>query len=270
MSQFEADIKVDPDGYEWVAINPESLKDPDNWDVTLVLSGKTAAKKKRKAAAASNSYDPFEDEPALYRIFAAVEPTQSAIVEFANQYGELSEPAASLYGMGTSLGEWKRAIARMRKGIAIADEAARTKTARAKKSMAPIVEPLMRDLLQTVSLWLTPKPWEEGFRVKATVTGLGNVLKVQLAEAIAGNKQYRSCEQCSKPFELSPEFNRADRLFCSDNCRVKAYQGRKRRAIALRQEGKSLRQIVRETNTDIETARRWLEGAESKARKKET
>jgi transposase len=59
---------------------------------------------------------------------------------------------------------------------------------------------------------------------------------------------------------VTPQVNRADRVFCSDNCRVKAYQRRKKQAIALRQQGESLRAIVKATGSDMESVKRWVEG----------
>ena len=55
---------------------------------------------------------------------------------------------------------------------------------------------------------------------------------MQVVESVVERKQYRTCEYCGKPFELTPQINRSDRVYCSDNCRVKAYQRRRKQAIA--------------------------------------
>jgi hypothetical protein len=91
------------------------------------------------------------------------------------------------------------------------------------------------------------------------VASLLDVLDVQLLSAIADLKRYRDCEFCGKPFELTPQVNRADRVFCSDTCRVKSHQKRKRLAIEMRKAGKPLREIAKATQSDIATVKRWLE-----------
>jgi hypothetical protein len=48
----------------------------------------------------------------------------------------------------------------------------------------------------------------------------------QFAVAITEGKTYQQCPACSKWFELSPSLNRADKRFCSDACRTRAYRQR--------------------------------------------
>ena len=72
-------------------------------------------------------------------------------------------------------------------------------------------------------------------------------------------------DHCGKPFELTPQINRADRIFCTDNCRVKSYQRRRKQAIAMRAEGTALREIARTLNSDLPTVKRWV--GESKKEK---
>jgi hypothetical protein len=53
---------------------------------------------------------------------------------------------------------------------------------------------------------------------------------LQFEKSIMGNKEYRACggPGCSKVFEIAPGINRTDKHYCSDLCRVKAHQLRKR------------------------------------------
>ena len=94
------------------------------------------------------------------------------------------------------------------------------------------------------------------------VETLLSVLWIQFALAVAAAKEYGRCQLCNRPFEM--DSNRADRAFCSDNCRVKAYQRRKKQAVALREKGKSLREIVKATASDLETVKRWVTGTDAK------
>ena len=80
----------------------------------------------------------------------------------------------------------------------------------------------------------------------------------QFSVAVAESKQFRKCEACDKRFELSPDKNRADRLFCSDACRVRAYRQRRAKAEEMRNAGMSLREIAKTVGTDMATAKQWL------------
>jgi hypothetical protein len=46
------------------------------------------------------------------------------------------------------------------------------------------------------------------------VNDLLSVLWVQFAIAVAEDKTFAHCQFCGRPFELAPQINRADRVFC--------------------------------------------------------
>jgi len=56
-----------------------------------------------------------------------------------------------------------------------------------------------------------------------------SALWFQIARAVSGEKDYKCCLECGKPFEISldPEGFRKNRMYCSDACRQKAYRRRK-------------------------------------------
>ena len=54
-------------------------------------------------------------------------------------------------------------------------------------------------------------------------------LWLQFAEAVKGNKTYDRCEVCGKWFERNTKTGRANRRYCSDTCRRKAYWQRRAR-----------------------------------------
>lgn len=83
-------------------------------------------------------------------------------------------------------------------------------------------------------------------------------LWLQFAQAIDGNKEYRSCKECGKWFEMSLDAFRTSRLFCSDPCKSKDYRKRKDRAQQLRAEGGSVKDIAKELGTDVETIKKWV------------
>jgi hypothetical protein len=85
-------------------------------------------------------------------------------------------------------------------------------------------------------------------------------LWLQLAEAIGGGKKFRQCDTCGGWFEVAPRHNRADRQFCTDACRSRAYRGRQDRARQLAAEGRRLPAIAKELGSDVKTVRKWVTG----------
>jgi hypothetical protein len=85
-----------------------------------------------------------------------------------------------------------------------------------------------------------------------------DAIYLQFAYAIDGNKRQRQCQVCRRWFELSPGINRADRLTCSDSCRVRQTQERRTRARQLRAEGKTAKQIAREIGSKVDKVKEWL------------
>jgi len=83
-------------------------------------------------------------------------------------------------------------------------------------------------------------------------------LWIQTAGLAEGGREYERCETCRGWFVLSPEYNRADRRYCSDRCRHKAYRERRRQAQVLHREGMAPSKIARELGSSTPTVRRWL------------
>ena len=94
--------------------------------------------------------------------------------------------------------------------------------------------------------------------ISLTPHSLLGALWFQFADAVAGLKDYRRCEVCNTPFEVSPDVNRISRSYCDNACRVKAYRDRRTKAVKMRKRGKTLREIEKETGSDIETIKEWL------------
>jgi hypothetical protein len=87
---------------------------------------------------------------------------------------------------------------------------------------------------------------------------------LQFAQAIAANKGYRdfrACKECGKWFELShkqEDRRTVRREFCSDPCKSRDYRRRKDRSQELKAEGKSVKEIAKELDTDVETIKKWV------------
>jgi hypothetical protein len=87
---------------------------------------------------------------------------------------------------------------------------------------------------------------------------------LQFAQSIAANKGYkdfRACKECGKWFELShkqEDRRTVRREFCSDPCKSRDYRRRKERAQSLKAEGKPVKVIAKELDTDVETIKKWV------------
>ena len=89
--------------------------------------------------------------------------------------------------------------------------------------------------------------------------GLIGALWLQLARAVERDSRFRRCAECGIWFELSPGTARADKLYCSTACRIKAYRKRQAEAVRLHGAGRSLDDIARELESDPHTVQGWIE-----------
>jgi hypothetical protein len=121
--------------------------------------------------------------------------------------------------------------------------------------MREIVE---QHLVYSLSPRMIGPPSEESLALRFEPNNLLTALWLQFALAITGNKTYHQCLACQTWFELSPAMNRADRLFCSNACRTRAYRQRITNARRLHTQGMELEIIARQLDTDVETVQRWL------------
>jgi hypothetical protein len=268
MSRFKAEIPIDPAGYEWVNEDAMVLGEDEDSDYerSMVLYGRSREKvyeEFRKGDGASlpgETYDPFSVEPSLFRILAALDPTPESILSFVHQYGDASDIDYVLERDEFTLADWKSLISDIGQSVALADdfvesrEQRRTSTKKARAALD-----FVNETLGWANLHAAADVGADGaINLHVVVHDLLSVLKLQIVEAILDQKKYRNCDQCGKPFELSPSLNRSDRVFCSDNCRVKAYYRRKIRAVELRNSGASIREIMKETGSDADTINKWL------------
>jgi ferredoxin len=86
---------------------------------------------------------------------------------------------------------------------------------------------------------------------------------MQFASAVADEKQYQQCAFCHKWFSKGEAAagrrrRREDQTFCTQSCRVKAYQHRQTKARQMRRNGTKLPDIARTVATDLPTLKKWL------------
>ncbi|HUE72337.1 MAG TPA: hypothetical protein VMP01_15745 [Pirellulaceae bacterium] len=257
MQRFSAKIPRNPTGYRW-GDRPDFAADEEAADEGRILKREPLPSDVLKRSREEFVYDPFLEEPALFRDFAKIEPSPDAILRFADQYGDIGG-RLGYFGTSFTLADWRKCIAAMRRHIerrdALLKELGKRKpTSEWLKRAAAFTN----NVLEGVSVRLFASADEFGVSVKTFCINLWEAMLVQVAASLDERTNYRECDFCGKTFELTPSLNRSDRLFCSDNCRVKAYQRRRKEAIRLRQKGKSLRQIVKATKSDLESVQKWV------------
>jgi hypothetical protein len=270
MSRFQGQVFVDPK-YSWenqdalVSAPGEPDYDREEYERELFLIGscddelRTALRRDQEYAYPKALYDPFSVEPALFRIFAALDGTPESILGFAQRYGALGtiveiDDRDFYYNQ---LATWRDRIGEMRQYVEFADNYLRPAgTKRTRTQTAKAAELVTRALV-----WAQPQMTvQERPRIAVgfvyVVGDLWSVLSLQLAEAIVDERQFRDCDQCGKPF--ATDAARSDREFCSANCRVKAHYRRKKKAEAMRAAGKTLNEISKATGSDISTIKKWV------------
>lgn len=250
MPQFSVQVGRDPAGYYWSSPpgDPESYLEGNSYDAFRASL--------RKSVQLVTLYDPFEQETALYRIFAALEPTQDAILKFANEFGDIISPGEVRRGKCSSFAQWKRDISKFRELLSEADRLFPPLKKR-KPRVSDEVQNYASKLIDYKTRLGTFKG-RDNLGICLVPDNLIEVLKLQLAYALLDGNIYRNCDFCNRPYEVTPTRSRKDRIFCSDNCRVKAYQHRRRDALQLREAGFSIKEIAARTNSEFKTVRRWV------------
>ena len=81
---------------------------------------------------------------------------------------------------------------------------------------------------------------------------------MDFAQAVADNRKFRSCDLCDKWFEVAPDAARTHRRYCSEACRGKAFRDRQDRARQLYAQKKSVEEIAKQLNLDVESVRKWV------------
>jgi hypothetical protein len=84
----------------------------------------------------------------------------------------------------------------------------------------------------------------------------------QFAEDMLGGSEPRRCARCGAWFKVAggrrARAHRDDKQTCSAVCRVAMFRERKGRALAMREQGNSPREIARALRTEVETVKGWL------------
>jgi len=265
VSRFAAEVARDPLGYRWEELGGYGPEDGDELYAGSVYLRPNGYDELMKAwrrdgkVALEHCYDPFLKEPALFRIFAALPLTTDAILAFANEYGDITRFEVVIEDGGTTFWEWREEIKEFRHLVAEADKfLAKPVGGRGQLKRAQAIADFIDPILSQAAVYMSTVIQNGMIGLRGKAYDLLDVMRLQLIESIVEHKSYRTCDQCGKPFEVTPQINRSDRIYCSDNCRVKAYQRRRKHAIAMRTKGDALRDIAKKLGSDVPTVKKWV------------
>lgn len=242
----------------------------------------------------ARQYRPLAREhAALFRTFADLDfRDREAILTFASSYGSLSVFADQQFQdvllptgkVHTASGEshltWAREIGLMREALALTRRRPEAEKAELdaryrhygldpehrRKEDARKLNWLFNVHLQQVQPRMA---FQDGLPARLSYAPLTLLaaMWLQLALAIADDKEFQACKFCRGLFEISTAQTgfRSHREFCSDSCKTKDYRKRRRTALRLLREGRPLATVAKELKTDPATIRRWKQNAKSSA-----
>lgn len=271
MSFFSAHIPRERSGYFWDDSAGYSVADgEDRYAENIFLLPKRYEQMRREyniceGVAVEDMYDPFVVEPALFRIFADLNPTPDAILGFANRYGDIAKLEVMLEDGGLSLSTWRGEIREMRVHVEAADRLTKPlKSRRAQENRMEEIAEFVYPIVKSIQVAMATAVQNNVACLSAHTSCLLDAMKLQLAESVIDRKTYRLCVFCDKPFELSPRFTRSDRKYCSELCRVKACQGRRKEAVKMHKKGSKVAAIAKALGSEVKTIKNWVQGTSRK------
>src|SRR5262249_28282219 len=104
--------------------------------------------------------------------------------------------------------------------------------------------------------------------VQVRPSSLLGALWLQLALAVdrGPHGKVGRCEFCGRRLLLAPGTSRVDRITCSDSCRVRLHKRRRQIAQQMHADGKTPREIARETGVAIDSVKGWLKRDKGKGK----
>jgi hypothetical protein len=274
---FEFEWPVAPD-YRWVewlnddgkAVRPEGFAAHPNTAAALTeKKGHETGPVLTPVSGRHSMIHPMDrHHAALFRRFADLDAADTAaILTFVRQYGWLGItprpsqvsrlPDGSIHhAEGEPHQIWVNEIAKMREAIWLSEHPKYRK--RDEEKFRWLFDSHLQHVQGRMNV---AKDGRAQLRV-APVTLLA-AMWLQLALAIAGNKNFVKCRFCERQIEISTAESgfRTNREFCSETCKTNDYRARKRKALKLAKQGKPPSKIAKIVATEPETIRRWLAAA---------
>jgi hypothetical protein len=237
---------------------------------------------------ADATFQAYQPHPGVFRDFADVEPTPTAVLRFANRYGTL-RPAQTV----EDLGFWQTGIQQMSNLVRISDAVRSADWTKIPEALQPFLdqaalastedlrrlvqkkkrrEEITRDELAHAAVMrlyhaidpvgrLTGRGfWNSStgnVEVRLKAADLLGFMFLQLGGALIQGRRFRQCRACGSWFLLRPG-KRADRITCSGYCRLQLYRQRQAQAVALYQRGWAPGKIAKKVGADILKVKNWI------------
>ena len=153
---------------------------------------------------------------------------------------------------------WAREVCQMKEALALADREDRTPED--DRKLAWLFNSRLQDVVGRFEV-------ASKMRLTYGPRTLRASMWFQFSLGLAGGYEYRKCKHCERLFEISTEDTgfRSHRAFCTDTCKTKNYQQRKKTALRLSASGTRLSAIAKQADTKIATVRRWVKEAKHKS-----
>lgn len=243
-------------GYEWVCLADARGAEPTEKNKKIfVLVPRTPNSDTRV-------YDPFEDEPGMFRDFALCGSNKDSVLAFVNKYGPFSWKDTNTYSSNDIHGwyecglreddsfdetfdrwSWRSTV--MDVALRPLDALERSLSAGVDDERKRSVENIL--LPEMVTLFCRMNSFAQ-FRIEISdcrppgsffgpeyalrlhPSSLIEVMWLQYAQVITGQKVLRPCVVCGKPFDVGPGqwASKETKEYCSEACRSKADRQRKR------------------------------------------
>ncbi len=186
------------------------------------------------------------DEPDLYLEFASIDPTPEGVLKFADKYGflergfqdekfrylELNSDAypdlaevfkASMDTFLVGIETCSKWLSRRRGIYWLIDTWASAQSAEDRMRLLDNFGAANTKLDFRLRLEFgSDRPM-----MRLLAPTLSDMLDIQWGMAIAAEKEHRQCAECTNWFGVSVASARADKVYCSDACRMRAYRKRK-------------------------------------------
>ena len=98
----------------------------------------------------------------------------------------------------------------------------------------------------------------QNFQLAMTLGNLQDVLWFQFAQAILGDRNFRDCEVCGRPFEIGPGIGNRQKVYCGSKCKMQAHRERVDKVRKLKARGMTVAQIAKATGLGRDQVKRYL------------
>lgn len=297
-SLLEARVAVPECGYRW-EVFPQPRRRPGEEVRVLVLNvGRGESIQQRY-------YNPLLlEKPILFKAFADLEPTEEAVLAFANRYGHLGLDEeeikkkladgdntaymnAAIRGLaGEPFFRWFEELTELQAAVSMwealgAGDTALLRQAVEKSSYTdgkPPADPaalaaagsdaLRNAINDRLKEYTSAAMVQRDGRLTLQVEpkNLLGAIWVQFAQAIDGRKTFARCKGCKEWFEIGPQgLRRKQGEFCRNACKSRHYRERQGEARKLHAKGLPLDEIARRVESDLLTVRGWITGTKGGA-----